>query len=131
MSHNTGLRSLQLGVPTYRDPAFISLWLAAVLAQVHSRALAELRFAVYPILRGDAADAARMLDAFDWAAVVRVLRRPQFAALRRVAFVSGRATDYAKIPDAFVALQPVLAKVVPSAFEPLVQSGVQLGFQCL
>lgn len=84
MSQNTGLRSIQLGVPTYRDPQFITLWLATVLSQVASPVLEQVHFAVYPILRGDAGDAVRMLDAYDWPAVVDVLQKPQFAMLRKV-----------------------------------------------
>ena len=131
MSENTCLRVLQLGVPTYRDPQFITVWLATVLAQVAAPALEEIRFAIHPILRGDAEDAARMLDSFDWAQVVDVLARPKFVALRKISFVSGRLSDYAKIPDAFVHLQPVLAKVVPRLFDKVLKNGVELDFRCI
>lgn len=131
MSQNTGLRSIQLGVPTYRDPQFITLWLATVLSQVASPVLEEVRFAVYPILRGDAGDAVRMLDAYDWPAVVDVLQKPQFAMLRKVVFVSGRSTEYVKISEAFVPLQPVLQKAMPSLFERVINNGVELTFKCI
>lgn len=131
MSENTRLRVLQLGVPTYRDPQFITLWLATVLAQVAAPALEEVRFAIHPILRGDADDAAHMLDTYDWAQVVDVLARPKFVALRKITFVSGRLSDYAKIPDAFVQLQPVLAKVVPRLFQKVLKNGVELDFRCV
>ena len=130
MAHNTGLRSVQLGVPTYRDAGFISAWLAAVLAQVASPVLEEVRFAVYPILRADAKRADDIVRAFAWKDIVGVLGRPPFTTLRRVVFVAGRSMDYMQIPGAFVPLQPVLERVLPEAFEPLVEKGVEIAVSC-
>lgn len=119
-------------MPTYRDPQFITLWLATVLAQVASTVLREVRFAVYPILRSDAGDAETMLCAFGWSEVVRVLSsESQFSGLQKVTFVSGRSTDYLQIPGAFVPLQPLLQKSIPKFFEALRERGVELDYQCV
>jgi hypothetical protein len=131
MTQNTALRSIQLGVPTYRDAGFISAWLTAVLAQVTSPAIEEVRFAIYPILKGDAKNAATMLQAFAWKDIVAVLQRPQFVTLKRVMFVSGRSMDYMQVPSAFVSLQSVLQEVIPEVFEPLVKNGAETMFQCM
>lgn len=122
---------MQLGVPTYRDHQVTSLWLTTVLTLVVSPILHEIRFAVYPILRSDADNAPRMLESFDWAGVVGVLGKPQFSSLNKVTFVSGRFTDYQKIADAFIPLQPVLQKVIPGLFAPLTKNGVELVFRCV
>lgn len=118
-------------MPTYRDPQFITLWLATVLAQVASSALREIRFAVYPILKSDAGDAETMLCAFGWSELVRVLSsKPQFSGLK-ITFVSGRSTDYLQIPGAFVPLQPLLQKTIPKFFGALVERGVELDYHCV
>ena len=129
MSQNTGLRSIRLGVPTYRDPRFITLWLTTVLSQVASPVLEEVCFAIHPILKGDAADAPEMLDAYDWAEIVAVLAKPQFSRLRQVTFVPGRSIDYVKIPEAFLSLRSVLQKVMPRLFRNVIENGVKLVFR--
>lgn len=128
MSHNTGLRSIQLGVPTYRDAQYISLWLNTVLGQV-AAPLEEVQFAIYPILKGDAPDAKKMLHAFAWDDIVAVLQKARFAKLKRVVFKSGRSKDYLNVPGAFLSLQPLLKMVLTAAFEPLAKTGVQICFE--
>ena len=73
LSRCTTLRTLSLSVPTYRDASIITRWLVALLLQVASPFLEEIRFAVHPILRGDAPEAYAMLAAFDWELVTSVL----------------------------------------------------------
>ncbi|GJF00621.1 hypothetical protein PsYK624_169150 [Phanerochaete sordida] len=128
MSHNTCLETLQLGVPTYRDAAYISLWLTTVLGQV-AAPLTEVRFAVYPILKGDAPDAKKMLRAFGWDAVAAALRKAPYTKLKRVVFLSGRSKDYLNVPGAFIALQPLLRKVLEPVFAPLAKQGVEVAFE--
>ncbi|EKM51429.1 uncharacterized protein PHACADRAFT_187939 [Phanerochaete carnosa HHB-10118-sp] len=128
MSHNTGLRTIQLGVPTYRDASYISLWLKTILGQVASP-LEEVRFAVYPILKGDAPEAKNMLRAFAWKDLTSVLQKSQFAKLKRVVFVSGRSKDYLNVPGAFIALQPLLRKIMVPEFAPLTKQGVEIAFE--
>ncbi|KAI0343030.1 hypothetical protein BDW22DRAFT_1428477 [Trametopsis cervina] len=133
LSKNRSLRSITLGVPTYRDPEFINTWLRSILTQIASSDLEEIRFAVYPILRGDAADAENMLASFGWSDMAKLLDSPRFASVRKVTFTSGRKTDYTQIPGAFVPLTPLLQKVIPRFFDVgwLGRSGINLAFQCI
>ncbi|EKM56511.1 uncharacterized protein PHACADRAFT_253681 [Phanerochaete carnosa HHB-10118-sp] len=128
MSHNTGLHTIQLGVPTYRDAAYISLWLKTILGQIASP-LQEVRFAIYPVLMGDAPDANDMLRAFAWKDIASILQNSQFAKLKRVVFVSARSKDYLNVPGAFVALQPLLRKIMVPEFVPLAKQGVEIAFE--
>ena len=122
---------MRLGVPTYRDAREISRRLAVVLARLASPVLTEVRFAVYPIVRADAAVAERLLGALDWRGVACVLRQPQFGALKRVVFESGRAAEYAKVPGAFVPLHPALEKVMPEMLGELRRYGVEVVIECI
>ena len=133
LTSNASLRSITLGVPTYRDPEFITTWLLNILSQVSSPALEEIRFAIYPILRGDATEAEGMLAAFGWSELAKMLERPQFSAVRKVSFSSGRSTDYMQIPGAFVHLAPLLQKVIPRYFDAgsLGKRGVDISFHCV
>lgn len=133
LTSNTCLRSITLGVPTYRDSEFITTWLRNILSQATSPVLDEIRFAVYPILRGDVAEAETMLASFGWSEMAKMLERPQFASVRKITFSSGRSTDYMQIPGAFVNLTPLLQKVIPKYFdvELLGKRGIELSFQCI
>lgn len=93
--------------------------------------LEEIRFAVYPILRGDAADAEAMLETFRWAELARMLEGPRFSMVKKVTFSSGRSTDYMQIPGAFVHLSPLLEKVIPGHFGSLRDKGFELSFKCV
>lgn len=117
----------------------------------------EVRFAIYPILRGDAADAEIMLAAFGWDAVTRILlgfeperivnmahassrsrqlsrRRvlragTRFVALKKVTFCAGRAADYVQIPSAFVPLAPVMKRIAAQYFDSLKTRGIEMCFE--
>ncbi|KAI0825834.1 hypothetical protein BC629DRAFT_1450852 [Irpex lacteus] len=128
----TALRTITLGVPTYRDPSFITTWLHSILAQISSTHLEEVRFAVYPILRGDAADAESMLSSFGWSELGKVIAEmPQFGRIRRVVFTAGRSTDYLQIPGAFVDLGPLLSKVIPTVLDvdELSKKGIEVAYR--
>lgn len=128
----TTLRTITLGVPTYRDPSFITTWLHSILAQISSTHLEEVRFAVYPILRGDAADAESMLSSFGWSELGKVIaEKPQFGNIRRVLFIAGRSTDYLQIPGAFVDLGPLLGKVIPTVLDvdELSRKGIEVTYR--
>ena len=91
LSRNTALRSVHLGVPTSRNAEYTSLWLAAVLAQIASPVLEEVRFTLSPIPSGNSTNAEKILRAFDWRQVVRTLEGPSYGGLRRVVFEYGRS----------------------------------------
>jgi hypothetical protein len=132
LSPNTSLRTITLGVPTYRDPKFITTWLHSIISQVSSPYLAEVRFAIYPILRSDAADAENMLSSFGWSGLIEVIdRKVQFTGVRKVVFTAGRSTDYMQVPGAFIDLTPLLRKVVPTILNlsALRKSGIEVAFQ--
>ncbi len=84
-----------------------------MLSQVTSPVLEEVRFAIYPILKTDVADAESRLGGFGWVEIAELLRGPQFAQVRKIAFCAGRRTDYLQIPSAFAALD----NVVPMVYE--------------
>ena len=93
--------------------------------------LEEVRFAVYPILRNDASNAGKILEAFGWKEIVELFSRSQFCGLQRVVFESGRSVDYLKVSQAFVPLQNVLQNVIPAHFKKLESRGVQVLFRCI
>ena len=74
-------------------------------------------FAVYPILRSDAACAEGMLAAYNWAEIAREVNMPRFRSLRTVRFVPGKALDYTRVSGAFVDLEPLLRKIILKDFK--------------
>ncbi|KAI0705211.1 hypothetical protein BC835DRAFT_1410089 [Cytidiella melzeri] len=134
LSTNTSLRTVTLGVPTYRDPGFITNWLNSILSQLSSPYLEEVRFAVYPILRGDAADAEGMLASFGWQELAKAIeKKSQFSRITKMVFTVGRSTDYMQIPGAFVDLAPLLEKVMPTVLnvDELRSKGVQIAYESI
>ena len=130
LSHNTGLCSVTLGVPTYRNARFITLWLSVVIGKLNTPVLKEISFSIFPIAVADAQNAEAMLTAIGWSQLVQLLVHSRFECLRKVNFVDGHSVVYNQGPSTFLKLQPLLRKVVCPAFEPLVAKGVQLVVCC-
>ena len=122
LSRNTALRSVHLGVPTSRNAEYTSLWLAAVLAQIASPVLEEVRFTLSPIPSGNSTNAEKILRAFDWRQVVRTLEGPSYGGLRRVVFEYGRSA--ASRGEATSLSQQMLQRVMLDYFATLEKSTV-------
>lgn len=123
LTHNTALRSLTLGVPTFRDMRFVAPWLTAVLQKISSPVFEEVRFA----MTAYTAQREVFLAKFKWDDVVDILARLPLPGIKKVVFVvRGSRHVSHKCTKTSVELERILRWAVYPHFEPLAKKKIEV-----